>query len=266
MTAGALGLGGYARWIEPHWLEIVRRPLDIRHLPHALVGAMLVQISDVHVGRQVNPEFLVGSFERISRLEPDIVVLTGDYVTSHEQAFGALERTLEHLPHGRRGTLAVLGNHDHGLRWSQSAHANRITDMLRAAGVTVLRNQRHDIDGLQIVGLDDLWAGCFRPTDVLPSLDRSAATLVLSHNPDSVDEPGWGDYDGWILSGHTHGGQCKPPFLPPPILPVRNKRYTAGAFALDGERKLYISRGLGHLHQVRFNVRPEITVFELTRA
>ena len=73
----------------------------------------------------------------------------------------------------------------------------------------------------------------------------------------------WGHYEGWILSGHTHGGQCKPPFLPPPLLPVRNRRYTAGEFELTGNRRLYINRGVEHLTLVRFNVRPEVTVFEL---
>ncbi|MEO1082736.1 MAG: hypothetical protein AAFY88_00695, partial [Acidobacteriota bacterium] len=73
----------------------------------------------------------------------------------------------------------------------------------------------------------------------------------------------WHDFSGWILSGHTHGGQCKPPFLPPPILPVENRRYTAGAFELEGGRRLYINRGLGYLKRVRFNVRPELTLFTL---
>ena len=81
-----------------------------------------------------------------------------------------------------------------------------------------------------------------------------------------ADQPIWGDYEGWILAGHTHGGQVKPPFLPPPMLPVRNKRYTAGAFALSGNRSLYINRGLGNLWPVRFNVRPEITLFTLEAA
>ena len=71
---------------------------------------------------------------------------------------------------------------------------------------------------------------------------------------------------GWILSGHTHGGQCKPPFLPPPIIPVKNKRYTAGEFDLGDGRPLYINRGLGHLIRARFNARPEVTVFRLRAA
>lgn len=78
--------------------------------------------------------------------------------------------------------------------------------------------------------------------------------------------PVWNNFEGWILSGHTHDGQCKPPFLPAPLLPVRNRRYTAGEFSLSGNRRLYISRGVGHLFHVRFNVRPEVTVFELRSA
>ena len=73
-------------------------------------------------------------------------------------------------------------------------------------------------------------------------------------------------YEGWILSGHTHGGQCKPPFLPPPLIPVRNRRYTSGEIDATGGRRLYISRGVGHTMMVRFNVRPEVTVFTLQRA
>lgn len=86
---------------------------------------------------------------------------------------------------------------------------------------------------------------------------------MLCHNPDTLDVRPWAGYRGWILSGHTHGGQCKPPFLPPPLLPVQNRRYTAGEVLLDDGRRLYINRGLGHLLQVRFNVRPEITSFTL---
>jgi predicted MPP superfamily phosphohydrolase len=114
------------------------------------------------------------------------------------------------------------------------------------------------------VGLDDLWARQFHPQDVLRNLDRSRGAIALSHNPDAVDLPVWGDYQGWILAGHTHGGQCKPPFLPPPILPVKNRRYTSGEFQLAGNRQLYVSRGVGHSLPVRFNARPEVTLFRLS--
>jgi hypothetical protein len=124
----------------------------------------------------------------------------------------------------------------------------------------------HEVEGLQIVGLDDLWAKRFEPTEAFAGYDDRRPAIALSHNPDTVDLPVWDRYEGWILSGHTHGGQCKPPFLPPPLLPVRNRRYTQGEFSLSGNRSLYISRGVGHLLPVRFNVRPEVTLFELCPA
>lgn len=93
-----------------------------------------------------------------------------------------------------------------------------------------------------------------------------APTIVLCHNPDAQDEPIWHGVRGWVLAGHTHGGQVKPPFLPPPVLPVRNKRYSSGTFDVGPGRTHYINRGIGHLIQVRFNVRPEITQFTLERA
>ena len=98
---------------------------------------------------------------------------------------------------------------------------------------------------------------------VMKLYDSKKANIVLAHNPDVCDLDIWNNYKGWILSGHTHGGQVKPPFVNPPILPVKNKKYTAGIIDLSNERTLYINRALGHLWQVRFNVRPEITVFEL---
>jgi hypothetical protein len=139
-----------------------------------------------------------------------------------------------------------------------------VAEVVRSCGITVLRNQVLDVEGLQIVGLDDLWAKHFAPQEVLHRLDVTRAAIALSHNPDTVDLPVWGGYDGWILAGHTHGGQCRPPFLPPPVLPVRNRRYTSGEFQLAGNRQLYISRGVGHSLPVRFNARPEVTLFELS--
>ena len=120
-----------------------------------------------------------------------------------------------------------------------------------------------DLDGLKIVGLDDFWSGRCDGRAAFDSESARGAQVALCHNPDAVDKDHWPGYQGWILSGHTHGGQCKPPFLPPPLLPVKNRRYTAGEFDLYDGRRLYISRGLGHLLPVRFNCRPEITVFRL---
>lgn len=267
LIAAPVLTGLYTWRIEPTWVEFVRRDLPIAHLPPALAGKTLVQLSDIHIGPQVDDDYIAGIFARVAALAPDFVVHTGDLISyvgpkSLEQA----RAVTAGFPRGKLGTFAILGNHDYGRNWSEPAVARKVVNLLSHAGCTVLRNQAAVVAGLTVVGLDDLWGGRFSPERVLPSLTPGAPALVLSHNPDTCDLLGWFGYQGWILSGHTHGGQCKPPFLPPPLLPVRNRRYTAGEFALADGRKLYINRGVGHLMRVRFNVRPEVTVFTLTHA
>lgn len=264
---GGGGLTGLYTWqVEPHWLEITQRRLPIAYLPPSLQGSRLAQLSDLHLGRRVDDGYLLGVCERVSRLQPEFVVYTGDLTDLSPEEMDHARAMIPRLSRGQAGTVAILGNHDYGPDWSHPEMADQVAELARAAGMVVLRNQVAEIRGLHFAGLDDLWAGRFRPQDALPRLPRDAATLVLSHNPDTADRGQWENYQGWILAGHTHGGQCKPPFLPPPLLPVRNRRYTAGEFALAGGRKMYISRGVGHTLQVRFNVRPEVTVFELTDA
>lgn len=254
---------GYTAFVEPFWLELVERKLPVRNLPAGLKGRTMVQISDIHAGGRVSEKYLIESLKRVAELKPDIVVYTGDFVTVDEETENQMARVFPHLPKGKLGTAAVLGNHDYGVNWAQEEWAQRIISALAKRGIPVLRNETLEIGGLQILGLDDSWADKIDLVKGLSSLDHEAAAVVLSHNPDTADQGDWSGYRGWILSGHTHGGQCKPPFLPPPLLPVVNKLYTSGHFPLSGERDLYINRALGYLHQVRFNVRPEVTVFEL---
>jgi predicted MPP superfamily phosphohydrolase len=266
--AGAAAVAGAYTWlVEPHWVEFVRRRLPIRGLPRDLEGRTLVQLSDIHIGPRVDDDFLIRTFEQVEACRPDLVVITGDFVSYSTTAhLDQMRRVVEHVPQGRLGTFGVLGNHDYGRNWKELPVGDAVASIAERAGVTVLRNESRIVSGLQIVGTDDLWSPHFDVTRALADRDRDAATLVLCHNPDGVDVSGWDDYEGWILAGHTHGGQCKAPFLPPPLLPVKNRRYTAGEFALAGGRRLYINRGLGHLLKVRFNVRPEVTLFHLARA
>jgi predicted MPP superfamily phosphohydrolase len=265
-ATAAFGVGGYTWQVEPHWVEVVERELPVDGLPPKLAGARLVQISDLHVGPRVSDEYLIDCLRRVADLRPDLLAITGDLLTySHpagEAQYARLRRVLSHLPHGRLGTVGILGNHDYGRAWSEPAVAARVAEEAERAGIQLLRNACATIHGLDFVGVDDLWA---RRTDPRLALEqrRGEAAIVLCHNPDALDVLDWSGFRGWILAGHTHGGQCKPPFLPPPLLPVRNRRYTAGEIPLADGRRLYINRGLGHLLQVRFNARPEITAFTL---
>lgn len=266
----SLGLGvlGFYSWqIEPHRLEFVRLKMPIKNLPDHLVGKTLMQISDLHTGKRVSSEFLMESFEKAKLYNPDFVVYTGDFITLHKGEFlrNVLEEVMTHSPRGTLGTLAILGNHDYGHKWKDSQMADDISVLIENQGIKVLRNQKTFLEGLSFIGIDDYWGTNFFPEKAMQKFVPSEPTIVLCHNPEACDLDIWNGYNGWILSGHTHGGQCKPPFLPPPILPVKNRRYTAGYFELSGNRKLYINRALGHSLQVRFNVRPEITIFELLK-
>jgi len=257
--------GLYAWRVEPHWLEIVRRPLRIPNLPDSLVGRTLAQVSDIHVGR-VDEDYLVSTLSRLAGLAPDIIMLTGDYVSwNTARRYDLLSRVVAHLRPAPIATLGVLGNHDYGPNWEHLDIAAEVTGRMEAAGVRMLRNETADIAGLRVIGLDDFWGPRFGPSGLFAAHEPGSPSIALCHNPDACDAHVWGRYDGWILSGHTHGGQVKPPFLPPPILPVQNKRYTAGEFGLTGGRRLYINKGVGHLLRVRFNVRPEVTLFTLER-
>jgi predicted MPP superfamily phosphohydrolase len=264
LTAGALTAGLYSWQVEPFWLEFVYKRMKVNNLPKELIGKTLMQISDMHVGDRFDYQYIIDSFIKAQKLNPDYVVYTGDFVSYKDSKQKIqLKEVLKHSVKGSMGTLGILGNHDYGHNWSQNDVADDISSILTTAKINVLRNQQKEIEGLNFIGLDDFWATNFQPNSITKRIDDSHANIVLCHNPDVCDLDVWNGYQGWILSGHTHGGQCKPPFLTPPMLPVKNKEFSAGEIDLKDGRTLYINRALGHLWQVRFNVRPEITVFTL---
>jgi predicted MPP superfamily phosphohydrolase len=162
-TLGA-AVGLYSWLIEPHWVELVRRRLPVKNLPGDLVGRTLVQFSDLHIGPRVDDGYLRETFRRVGELRPDFVVMTGDFV-SYEDAsqFGQMSQVLDAFPHGRLATLAILGNHDYGYRWSEVSVADHVAAVATRAGITVLRNDVRIVSGLQFVGLEDYWCPRFRP-------------------------------------------------------------------------------------------------------
>ncbi len=266
LGATAAGAFLYTWRLEPHWIEVVEHPMPIAGLPTSLVGKRLLQFSDLHAGPVVDQSFLLQAVEKSAELKPDLVVVTGDLMSCDgDESIPKAIEVVRAMPKAPLGRLAVLGNHDYGAGWQQGRVADKLVAKLEGVGVQVLRNSAIRVDGLQIAGTDDLWSNNLDAAKTLGQLSSDEPAIVLTHNPDAVDMPEWKDFRGWFLSGHTHGGQCKPPFLPPPLLPVKNRRYVAGEYDLGPGRTLYINRGLGYLRRVRFNARPEITVFTLAQ-
>ncbi|KQT21814.1 phosphoesterase [Chryseobacterium sp. Leaf404] len=257
----------YSWQIEPFWVEFVQRKLPTRNLPKELEGKILMQISDLHVGDRFDWNFLIESFQKAKNFNPDFVVYTGDFVNhGTPEDHKSLKKVMAEAVYGSLGTFGILGNHDYGVKFRDVGTSEIICEILKDSGVTMINNTQKDCHGLNLIGFDDLWSPNFDPMKVMKDYDPSKANLVLCHNPDVCDKDVWNGYQGWILSGHTHGGQCTIPGIITPILPVKNRKYISGEIDLQDGRMLYINRAIGHSYQVRFMVRPEITVFKLTQA
>lgn len=263
----AMALSGerYAHSVEPEWVEVTRRALTIPGWPPTFDGLRVAHLTDLHHSPMVSLEYLEGCVTTVKRERPDLVVLTGDYVTQGRRkefiepvaaAVGNLAAPL--------GVFASLGNHD---VW---AGAPAVCEALARHGVAVLRNQHADLSrrggGLSVVGLGDLWtegvdlAGAFREVPA----DR--ASLILMHNPDTFEE--WpAGRPGLILAGHTHGGQVVIPGYGPPFVPSRyGRKYARGLFE-RADATMYVNRGLGTtVVHVRFLARPEIALLTIHSA
>jgi uncharacterized protein len=257
---------GYAWRVEPHWIEVTHHEMAIKNLPAELEGKRLVQISDLHVGEVVDDDYVIHALKTVNDLQPDILALTGDLASFRSaKQFDQSAHVLSFLEKPKLAAVAILGNHEYGFSCTSQVVANRFHTVLETAGFVVLRNTATTVQGMQIIGVDDFWGPNCNLEKSLSMFDSEKATLVLCHNPDALDRDEWNGYDGWVLSGHTHGGQCRVPGLTPPILPVKNKLYTSGKIPIADGRTLYINRGLGYLRRLRFCARPEITVFTLTK-
>jgi predicted MPP superfamily phosphohydrolase len=124
---------------------------------------------------------------------------------------------MRHAIMGKLGTLEFWETMitENGKIWALQT----ICQILEDRGISMLNNQQQESHGLNIIGFDDLWSPNFDPMSVMKDYDASKANLVLCHNPDVCDKQVWNGYQGWILSGHTHGGQCRIPGVITPVLP-----------------------------------------------
>jgi predicted MPP superfamily phosphohydrolase len=295
-------------------------PVERLRLSAAQPDLRIVQLSDIHADvtplRGVTRRILRNALESVAAEQPDVVVLTGDYVNRNQLAIDFLESFITSLVKlvGAGNVIGVLGNHDaKGQR--DSAY---ILSRLRQFGVTMLVNETVYLSEFNtlIVGLGDLSTRSIDYVAGRQSLDRTLADIapsitgaktpavfVLSHNPDSIDDVARTFPEArLVLSGHTHGGQIRLPFMSEPLAPfygayvypwipvalrnfaprpqfvIKNWKRCAGLFVIDGTNSvqvpradaamhgksmlLYVSRGLGTHPPFRLFCPPEITVID----
>ncbi|RAV20199.1 metallophosphoesterase [Paenibacillus contaminans] len=264
MIASGVLAGFYARFGERFWYKTNRLTLSFVNLPAAFDGMRIVQFSDVHHGRDFETPHVEAVARRIQALEPDMICFTGDlFDRNHGELTDACTPILEKL-HAPFGKWAVLGNHDYGL------NARGVAAELQKAGFTVLDNEHRVIEKsgerIWLAGVTDMIYGKPSMDEALRDAGERGYTLLLSHAPDYADiaVPYGVDLQ---LSGHSHGGQVRLPFVGALFTPEGAKTYIEGLYDLDGGRmKLYTNRGLGtSVLPVRFMCRPEITVITLKR-
>ena len=260
-VAGVAG-AGYTRTVEPAWIDIHPVALTLPRLAAPFHGYRLVQISDIHMGDWMTRARLDEVVAAVNAQAPDLIAITGDFATHPAPDLAPdLIAPLGRL-RARDGVVAVLGNHDY-----VRGAATVIRQVLQASGIANLDNRAvtRARQGalLHIAGVDDIWHQQDRLDTVLARLPRAGAAILLAHEPDFADTTAASGRFDLQLSGHSHGGQVVIPFVRPTQLPPLGRKYYSGRYQV-GTLIQYTNRGVGMVPpHVRFNCRPEITVFTL---
>ena len=267
--AGAALFGSTARAAERDERRLIRNAnfelttpeLFIPGLHEAHDGLVIGQLTDIHIGPRTPDERILSAVDALNNARPDLVILTGDYVTRKGDP---LERVPELLGRLQIPAVSVLGNHDH---WTDAV---TITRDLERIGIPVLRN-RHTVmqvrgAPLTLVGIDDAVSGHDDVERALKGVDPRAARVVLAHSPPTLDTLPQGAGLA-CFSGHTHGGQIFVEGITDAFFLRAGQPYLRGHFHKNGNQ-LYVSRGLGFgrgSNLPRMNSDPEVALVTLRR-
>jgi predicted MPP superfamily phosphohydrolase len=243
-------------------LRLTRWRVPLPDLPKSLHGLTIAHLSDFHVGPDVRAEFVAEALRLAMHHKPDLIALTGDYISHDWRNLARIQRDLAALS-APLGVYACLGNHD-----SFCDRARFIRAGLTEAGIRVLSNEAEPLkghEGAWIVGLADPCTGRHDFDRALRHVPSGAFRLMLAHTPEVVDAAAQLGVQ-LLLTGHTHGGQVNLPLIGPPVVPTRyGPRYAWGLFA-RGATRLVVNRGVGVVAPpVRFRCPPEVVLLTLCR-
>lgn len=259
--AALLGLASTTAWgaLGPRGYELTEPELFVDGLDPAHEGLRVAQLSDLHVRSDTPDERVLCAIREINALEPDLVFLTGDFLTFSRSPIPQVSELLEGL---KAPTFAVLGNHDHFV------DAQSVVGSLNDSGYVVLRNQ-HTVMRLRgapltVFGVDDGGTGNDDVGKTFKGASRDGTRLVITHNPVTARKlpP---DEGLLCFSGHTHGGQIVIPPITDAVMRAAGQPYIRGRYDVGGNQ-LYVNRGLGfgrHSQFLHHGSEPEVAVFTL---
>jgi len=269
-TAAVAALAADSALLEPNRPQVVRKEIALRRWPARLDGFTVALLSDFHYDPYFSVHPIHSAIGMVNALRPELIVLTGDFVSvpmfgdpaagaSAAEPCAQLLRQMR-APHG---LWAVMGNHD------SVTDPDRVTSVLRAAGIKVLTNEsaaiERDAARFWLGGVDDVLDGAPDLGETLKKIPSEEAVVLLAHEPDYADFVARNPVD-LQLSGHSHGGQVRVPFMRPLYLPSLARKYISGLYQIGG-LTLYTNPGLGTVGvPVRLNCPPEITLLTLRRS
>ncbi len=269
-AVGIAAIAADSTLIEPNRPRLIRKEIALRRWPSQLNGFTIALLSDFHYDPYFSVHPIRSAVEVVNGLQPDLIALTGDFVSVPlvgNSARGAADaepcaQLLAKLraPHG---VWSVLGNHD------VFSNADRVTNALDAAGIPILLNKSVTIekDGARfwLGGVDDVLGGNADLPGTLRRVPREETVVLMVHEPDYADYVAGYPVD-LQLSGHTHGGQVRFPFMRPLYLPALAKKYVQGLFKIR-DLTLYTNAGIGTVElPVRWNCPPEITFITVRKS
>ncbi len=261
-SAAIVGGYEYGKQIESNQLVVEHIQIPVNNIKPALEGFKIVQLSDIHLYPYTQLDFVREAVAITNSLQPDLIVLTGDYVLQTAEAIFEVAPVLASL-NAKYGMFSILGNHD---LW---ADVKIVRLGLKEQGLPLLENEGIELtvnkERLYLAGVNDGWSG---QPDLSLALDKrpsEALTILLAHEPDLADRFSMDERVSVQLSGHSHGGQVRLPLFGAPILPYLGQKYDQGLYKVNN-MWLYTTRGIGLITPVRINCPPEITEITLLGA
>jgi hypothetical protein len=267
--AGVTAIAADGILLEPMRPSVVRKEILLKRWPARMDGFNIALLSDFHYDPIFSIHPIESAVEMVNRARPDLILLTGDFVTS--PPFGDRSRGLADAEpcaqllqklKATHGCWAVMGNHD------VTAGTPQVTAALRAAGLAVLSNSavpiEHNGGRFWLAGVGDVLLKTADLDSALQPVPPDEAVILMAHEPDYADYVARYPVD-LQLSGHSHGGQIRFPLTPPLYLPPLGRKYVSGMHRI-GELTLYTNIGLGTITiPVRLNCPPEVTLITVRR-
>ena len=250
---------------RPENIDLVEVDIKLNNLGWNFHNYRILNISDIHLGQWINPEYLDDLTDYVNTLNYDLIVLTGDYFSYNLQDYDkALEMSLKKLkaPDGKYG---VLGNHDH---WMD---ADKVRNIFKNSDIHDLSNDavllKKDEDHLNLAGVDSCTVCADDLDAVLAKLKDNTPTILLAHEPDFAHQSSQTGKVDLQISGHSHGGQfIIPKVETTPFRGPNSTKYPVGLYKVK-DMIQYTSKGLGtNSFRIRINCKPEITIITLKTA